>query len=91
MYLGGTGCTTAAVASGTSAEQNNDIPGIGGLTDDIAPRRRTHDRTDLHTFCHIIGMINLLDKAGRQSDLVSVGGIAVCRAADKLLLGQLTL
>lgn len=35
MYLGGSGSTAAAVTSGTSAEENDDITGIGGLTDDV--------------------------------------------------------
>ena len=36
MHLGGTGCAAAAVTSGTSAQQDDDIAGIGVLTDDVA-------------------------------------------------------
>ena len=34
---------------------------------------RTHNRADLHTLCHIVGMINLFYIAGSQTDLVAVG------------------
>ena len=75
MYLGGTGCTAAAVTSGTSAEQDDDIARIGSLTDDIFARSSAHNSTDLHTLCHIIGMINLFYITGSQTDLVTVGAV----------------
>ena len=53
MYLGGSGSTAAAVTSGTSAEEDDDITGIGGLTDDIFAGSSAHNSTDFHTLLQI--------------------------------------
>ena len=91
MYFGGTGSAAAAVTSGTSAQQNDDITRIGGLTDYIFTRSRPHDGADLHTFCNVVGMVNLLHITGGQADLVAVGGITLGGAVYDLALGQLAL
>ena len=90
MYFGGTGSTAAAVTAGTAAQQHDNIAGIGCLTDDCFSRSRAHDSADLHSLCHIIGMIDLFYQAGSQADLVAVGAVAAGCTADKLLLGQLS-
>ena len=89
MYLGGTGSTATAVTSGTSAEEDDDITGIGGLTDDIFAGSSAHNSTDLHTLCHVRGMIDLFYKSGSQTDLVTVRGITAGCASYQFLLGQL--
>ena len=89
MHLGGTGGSAAAVPSGTSAQQNDDIPRIGSLPDHILPGRRSHDRTDLHTLCHIVRMIDLLHISGGKSDLISIGAVPAGCAPHQLLLGKL--
>ena len=91
VYLGGTGSAAAAVASGLAAKKNDQISRIGGLTDDILSGRCAHDRANLHSLCHIVGVINLFYIAGSQTDLVAVGAVAVGCAAYQLLLGQLAL
>ena len=91
MYFGGACRAAAAVTSGSAAQKNYDIVRIRCLTNDILSRRRTHHRTDLHSLCHIIRMINLLDQSGRKSDLIAVGRITARRPAHQLLLGQLAL
>ncbi len=91
MDFGGARRSAAAVASRSTAEQNNDIVRVGSLSNDIPARRRAHDRADFHSLCHIIGMIDFLDKAGREANLVSIGRITARRAAHQLLLGQLAL
>ena len=89
MYLGGSGSTAAAVTSGTSAEEDDDITGIGGLTNDIFAGSSAHNSTDLHTLCHVRRMIDFFYKSGSQTNLVTVRGITACRASYQLLLGQL--
>ncbi len=79
----------AAVASRTTAEQNDNIVRIRCLPDDTCPRRRRHHRPDFHTLCHIIGMIHLFDISRRKSNLISVRRIAARRAAHKLFLRKL--
>lgn len=84
MHLGGTGCAAAAIASGTSAQQDDDIVRIGVFTDDVASRSRTHNRANLHTLCNIIGMINFFYITGRKADLVAVGRVTGCCTAHQL-------
>ena len=38
------------------------IAGIGIFTDHARPGRSSHDRTDLHSLCHIVRMIHLFYK-----------------------------
>ena len=78
MYLGRTGCAADTITAGTSTHQDDYIARIGSLTDDIFARSCCHNSTDLHTFCHIIWMINLFYIAGSKTDLVTVGAVAMC-------------
>ena len=89
MYLGGSGSTAAAVTSGTSAEEDDDITGIGGLTDDIFAGSSAHNSTDLHALCHIRRMIDFFYKSGSQTNLVTVRGITAGCTSYQFLLGQL--
>ena len=91
VHLGRTGSTAAAVTSGTSAQQDDDITGIRSLTDYISSGSSTHNGTDFHSLSHIIGMIDFFYKTGSQTDLITIGGISACRTANQLLLRQLTL
>ena len=59
VYLGGAGGAAAAVSSRASAQQNDNVARIGSLTDHVFSRSGSHDCSDLHTFRHIIRMINL--------------------------------
>ncbi len=91
MYLGGTGCASAAVPPCPSAQQNNHIIRVGIFPDNVPSGSGAHNRANLHALCNIIGVINFLYIAGCKSHLVSVGGITAGRASDQLLLGQLSL
>ena len=91
VYLGGSGSTATAVTACSSAEEDNDIVRIGVFSDHVLSGSRAHNGTDLHSLCHIIGMIDFLYITGSQTDLVAVGGIAACRSSHQLLLGQLAL
>ena len=86
MHLGGTGCTTAAVTSCSSAKQDDHIIRIRIFTYHILPGSSTHDSTDLHSFSNIIRMIDLLYIAGCKTDLVTIGRISACCTSDQLLL-----
>ena len=72
MHFGRPRGAAAAVTPCTTAQKNNDIARIGCLPDHIFARRGTHDRTDLHSLGHIIGMIDLLYETGCQTDLVAI-------------------
>ena len=91
VHLGGTGGTAAAVAPGAPAQQYDHIPRIRSLADDILPGGSAHDSADFHPLSHIVGVIDFLDKAGGQPNLVAVGGISPGCAAHQLFLGKLTL
>ena len=91
MYFGGTGSAAAAVTSGTSAQQNDDITRIGGLTDYIFTRSRPHDGADLHTFCNVVGMVNLLHISGGKTDLVAIGTVSAGCTGHDLSLRKLSL
>ena len=91
MALGGAGCAAAAVASGASAEQDDDIARIRNFTDDVLNRSGTDNSTDLHALGDIARMVDLVNQSGRQTDLVAVRGIAVCGGGAQLALRQLVL
>ena len=90
MDLGGTGGSAAAVPPGPSAQQDNDISRIRSLPDHRTARRGAQDCSDLHSFRHIIRMIDLLHRSGGKADLVSVGTVSVSRLPYQLLLRQLS-
>ena len=89
MGLGRTGSAAASVTSGTTAQQNNNISRIRSQTLNRTAGSRPENCSDFHTFCHIIGMINLFYETGSKTDLISVGTVSVCCGAHKLLLRQL--
>ena len=91
MGLGRAGGPAHAVTACTAAQQDNDIAGFRVLTDYILSGRRAHDGADLHPLGHIAGMIDFLDLAGSQADLVAVGGIALGRVVDQLFLREFSL
>ena len=91
MYFGRTSRTTAAVTSGTAAQQDDDISRIRSLTDHIFSRSSTHNSTNLHTFCHIVRMVNLFYISSSQSNLVTIRAIAAGCTAHQFFLGQFTL
>ena len=91
MYLGGTGCTADTVTAGTSSKKDDDISRVGIFTDNRTSRSSTHNRTDLHTFCNVVRMIDFFYSTGCKTDLVSVGAVTVSCAADKFLLRKFTL
>ena len=86
MNFGGTGGSTAAVASGTSAQKDNNIARIGIFTNHRVSRSSAEHRADLHTLCDIIRMIDFFYITGRQTNLVSVGTVAVSSLAYQLFL-----
>ena len=91
MNLGRTGSTTDTVTSCTSSKQDNDISRIRVLTDNRTSWSSTHNSTDLHTFCHIIWMINFFYIACCKTDLVSIGAVAMSCASYQFLLRKFTL
>ena len=91
MHLGGARCSAAAIPAGAPAQEDDHISGLGLPPQDICPGSRRHYRADLHSFCHIAGVIYLVYKARGKAHLVAVGGIAVGGLPYKLLLGELAL
>ena len=91
VRLGGTGCSSDPVASGPSAQQYDHIAGPGSLADHIFSGSSRHDSADLHALGNVCRMVDLFHIAGRKTDLIPVGAVAVSRLADQLLLRKLTL
>ena len=90
MSLRGTRRAAAAVTPGPAAQKNNDITGVGIFTDHIVPGSRTHYRTDLQSFCGIVGMVDLVHQAGGKPNLVAVGAVPLGRPGHDLSLGKLS-
>ncbi len=89
--LGGACCAAHAVTSGPAAKKDNDISGIGIQTLYIFTCGCAHNGADLHTLGYVTGMVDLLDLAGSQTDLVAVRRVSLGCVVDQLLLGQLAL
>ena len=88
--LGGAGSTATAVTAGASAQQDDDILGIGHLAAYVLGRSGRDNRADLHALCGVAVMVKLVYLAGCKTDLVTVGGITCSCGGDQLLLRQLT-
>ena len=91
MRFAGAGCPAASVSSGSAAEQDDHIPRQRSLPDHIGGRRRTEHRTDLHPLGDIAGMIQLMNKTRRKTDLVAVGTVSVGRRHGQLALREFSL
>ena len=89
--LGGAGGAADAVPAGAAAQQDNHIPGLGGLPNHGIRLHRAHDRAQLHVLRHIAGVVELGDHAGGQANLVAVGGVARGGGGGQLALGQTAL
>ena len=87
--LGGAGSAADAVTAGAAAQQNDDVAGGGALAADVGSGGRAHDSTNLHTLCHIAGVIDLIHLTGGEADLVAVGGITGGSGRHQFALGQL--
>ena len=66
MRLGRTGCTTDAITTGTAAEEDDPITGIGIQSLYCATGSGAHNGTYLHTLCNIVGMIDLMNMQDRS-------------------------
>ena len=73
-----------------SAQQNDNISRIRSLADHVFSRSCTHNSTDLHTFCHIVRMINLFYIAGCQTDLVTIRTITAGSTTHQFFLRKLS-
>ena len=82
--------SAAAVTPGASAKQDDDISRIRGFPDHSSSGRCSKYRPDLHTFCHIIGMIDFFYCSCRQTDLVSVGAVSMSCFSDQFFLRKLS-
>ena len=91
MSFGWTGGAAAAVPSGASSQQHDQIPGIWGQPLHRRPWSRSQDSADLHPLCHIIRVIDFLYIPGGKPDLIAIGAVSGGSAANQLSLGQLAL
>ena len=90
MNLGRTSCTAAAVTSGSATQQNDNITRIRSLADHVFSRSCAHNSTDLHTFCHIVRMIDLFYIAGCKSDLITIRTITTGSTTHQFFLRKLS-
>ena len=91
VALGRTGCTAAAVTTGAAAEQDDNIARIRHFTNDVFNRCCADNCADFHALCDIARMINLMNQAGSQTDLVAVRRITGSGSGAQLALRQLVL
>ena len=91
MGFGGACGTAASVPACPAAQQDHDVAGFGPLAHDVLCRRGADDCADLHPFGRVAGMVEFMDIAGRQADLVAVGAVARSCSRNDLALGQLAL
>ncbi len=91
MRLRRTGGATDAVAARAAAQQDDLVARGRGLTAHMVGGSGRDDRADLHALGHIAGMVDLVDLAGGQTDLVAVRRITVGRRGDEFALGELAL
>ena len=91
MCLRRTGCTAAAVTSCSSAEQDDDIARTRSQSLYGTSWGSSHHCTNLHTFCYIVRMIDLLYITGCKTNLVTIGAVTVCRSAYQFFLWQFAL
>ena len=89
MFFGGTGGATDSVASGASADEEDDVPGRGVASLDLAAGAGGDDGSDFHALGEVAGMIDFGDLAGGETDLVAVGGISASGFEADFALGSL--
>ena len=75
VLFGGTGGTANTIASGASADEEDDIAGGWAAAKDVGAWGGCDDSSDFKTLGDVSGMINFRDLAGGEADLVPVGGI----------------
>ena len=91
VHFGGTGGPADAVPAGAASQQDNQISRIGIFPDHIPSGSGSHDRPDLHSLGHIVGMVHFFYVSRSQSHLVAVRAVAFGGSPGQGLLGQLAL
>ena len=89
VRLGGTGGSPDSVTSGPSPKKNDYISRIRIFPDHCFSGRGAHNCADLHTFCHILRMIDFFYISGSQAHLVSIRAVAFCCSSGQCFLGEL--
>ena len=80
-----------AVAAGATAQQDHDVARSGGLAAYVVGRGCAHDSADFHALGGVARMVQLVDLARCEADLVAVRGITRGGGGDQLTLGKLAL
>ena len=79
-----------AIAAGAPAQKDDDVARLGLLATHVIGRGRRDDGADLHALCDIARMIQLVDRACGQADLVAaVGTGSRRRPSSSLRCGSL--
>ena len=89
MGLGRTCRAAAAVPACRTAQKDDHIARLRIAADHVGTGRRRDNRAKLHMLGHKARMIYFLHIACRQSDLVSVRAVALCRLRRELSLRKL--
>jgi len=88
VFFGRAGGSADAIASGTTADEEDEVAGIGTTTEDVFTRRGGDDGSDFHAFSGVVGVINFGDFSGGEADLVSVRGVATSGFLTDFTLGE---
>ncbi|MPM51642.1 hypothetical protein SDC9_98393 [bioreactor metagenome] len=91
MAFGGAGGSTAAVTACPSPDQDDHITFHGSLSSHESLSSRTDDKAELKVLGDKVRVIDLLDKTGGKTNLVSIRTVAQGRALGDDTLGQLSL
>ena len=73
VRLGRARCATNTIPTGAATQKNHHISRLRPFPAHILRRRRRNHRADLHPLGRIARMINFVDDARCQTDLISVG------------------
>lgn len=86
MFFGGAGSTAAAVTTGLTAEQDNDVTRYRFFTTYVSARGGPDNGADFHAFSYIARMIVFTNFAGGKTDLVTVRAVTASGAGRNLYL-----
>ena len=85
----GAGRTANAIAARAAAKQHDLVARSRALATHVVCRSRAHNGADFHALGHITGMIELMNLAGRKTDLVAIARIARGGGGHELALREL--
>ena len=85
----GAGRTSNAIAARAATKQHDLVARSRALATHVVCRSRAHNGADFHALGHITGMIEFMNLASREANLVTIARIARGRGGHELALREL--